>query len=208
MTTKLVLWDWNGTLLDDMAVWYKAVQEIFYHFDATPPTLDEYFSELSGHYREIYTSRGVHAPNEELDRIYERFYLFRSGTVELSHGAQETLKALHDNNVMCGIVSSQTPLLFDTLFRRLALREFFSHLRYPVFQKVETIQELLFLEGISAHDCIYIGDTPSDVRAAKKAGVVSVAYLNGYIPKSLIDAANPDHTVRDLKEILDIIEGH
>ena len=70
------------------------------------------------------------------------------------------------------------------------------------------IKELVASEGIALNHCLYIGDTPSDIRSAHKAGATAVAYLNGYVPKFLVNAAKPDYTIRDLKELLTIIEGN
>ena len=54
---KLVLFDWNGTLLDDTLLWYDVVLKVFHTFGKQAPTLEQYFRELEGDYFIIYTSR-------------------------------------------------------------------------------------------------------------------------------------------------------
>jgi len=204
---KLVLWDLHGTLLDDIPAWYTAVRETFLAFGAQPPTLDEYFMELEGHqYWELYTRRGVRASFGELNAVYGKVYGQQMSQIVLTRSARETLRALKTNGIPCGIVSAQIAELFKPIFSRLQLAPYFSYAYYPVTAKAEKINEIMMKERISPQQCIYVGDTPSDVRSAQKAGMVSVAYLNGYVPKTLIDATNPDHTIRDLKEILAIVK--
>jgi beta-phosphoglucomutase-like phosphatase (HAD superfamily) len=45
---KIMLFDWNGTILDDIPIWYESVKEIFRVFGKRPPTIAEYFRELKG----------------------------------------------------------------------------------------------------------------------------------------------------------------
>ena len=204
---KLILWDWNGTLLNDMPAWYAAIRETFSAFGAQPPTLDEYFGELEGHdYWGLYSTRGITASLEELNRVYGKTYNRAINRIALAAAARQVLKELRRRGIMCGIISAQIPELFDPLFMRLKLAPYFTYCHYPVFAKAEKIKELVASEGIALNHCLYIGDTPSDIRSAHKAGATAVAYLNGYVPKFLVDAAKPDYTIRDLKELLTIVE--
>ena len=44
---KFIVWDWNGTLLDDAAAILVAVNAVFAAFDRTPLSMEE-FRSLSG----------------------------------------------------------------------------------------------------------------------------------------------------------------
>ena len=75
---NLVLFDWNGTLYDDVSDWFKAVRDVFSYFGKKPPTIKQYFAELQGDYLEIYQKRGIVISREELGKIYDGFYWRRT----------------------------------------------------------------------------------------------------------------------------------
>lgn len=50
--------------------------------------------------------------------------------------------------------------------------------------------------------CIYFGDRPEDIIAAKKAGMGSAAMLNGFAPKSALLDSEPDFSFGSMEEVL------
>lgn len=209
-----IFWDLNGTVLDDIGTaWYPAVRRTFLACGATPPTIAEFFKELdAGNYLEIFRRRGVTETPEELDTIYINFYITFLDNVLLSEGMPGML---YDLERQYGVSSSlitaqQVPLMDRTLSSLPSLHHAVNNLRHVrsgVKDKKATMQEIADLEGVSIEECAYIGDAPSDVRAANAIGAISIAYLNGYIPKQLLDAAEPDYTIRTLPQVLEIVEG-
>ena len=55
-------------------------------------------------------------------------------------------------------------------------------------------------------DCIYVGDTRSDVLAAHNAGVYSVAYLSNPSREQELTSVHPNKLVTDLSEIEDVLK--
>ena len=57
------------------------------------------------------------------------------------------------------------------------------------------------------HDsCIYIGDSVSDVQAAKEAGVFAVAFLSDPSIRAEIEAEQPNLIITDMRELLDLLD--
>lgn len=202
---KLVLFDWNGTLLDDTLLWYDVVQEVFRVFGKQPPALEQYFRELEGDYFIIYTSRGIDVTREELNEIYDTFYRARMNEAQLMPGAQEVLQTLQDKNHVLYLVTGQHEHLVFPLLERFGIVSYFQCSKYHVIDKTSATKEILQAENIEPRNCFYVGDTPSDMRHAKKAGVVSIAFLGGYIPNELIASAQPDYRISQLRDILMIV---
>lgn len=211
----LVLFDWNGTLLDDSEAWYKAVSATFHAFDVEPPSVARYFREFEGDYLAPYRSRGIEAPRDALNDIYREAYrahVHEAQFLETGIAALMVVKILGGRT---GLISGQqkdlvTPFLhkngeyntaggrYDTLFH---------YTEFHVLNKAETIVDLCEREGVKPKQCVYVGDTPSDVRHAKRAGAKACAYMNGHIPEDLIHAAKPDFVIYDLIDIVDVAEG-
>ncbi|MFN8390398.1 MAG: HAD family hydrolase [Bdellovibrionota bacterium] len=57
--------------------------------------------------------------------------------------------------------------------------------------------------GVSPQQAVFVGDIPADVKSAKLAGVgVTVAVLSGGIYRSVLEAAEPDHILDDVRHLL------
>ena len=60
--------------------------------------------------------------------------------------------------------------------------------------------------NVSHDDCIYVGDTRSDVLAAHNAGVYSVAYLSNPKREEELSSVHPNKLIKDLSEIEDVLK--
>ena len=68
-------------------------------------------------------------------------------------------------------------------------------------------QILLAIErlGIPSSRCIMIGDMPTDIEAAKKAGVTSIGVASGIFKKQLLKV-KPDFIVKNITEVPDVLD--
>lgn len=202
---RIALFDWNGTLLDDIPIWYAAVCEIFRVYDKKPPTIAEYFREYTGDYLAVYRTRGITASREELNAIYAPYYATHIVHAKLFPGTKRTLRLLADRGITLGIVTAQQESLVVPLLEKFGLDGIFRDHAYHALDKVATIRRILAEAGVSAEECVFVGDSPSDVRNGVKTGVVTVALVGKYIPEDLIDLAGLKHKIHRLNELLAII---
>ena len=203
---KIVLFDWNGTLFNDTSVWYDSVKETFRVFGKEAPSLEDYIKAFEGDYLEVYRARGINVSREELNAIYEAYYENHMWRPELAKNAKNVLRALSDRNIFVGLITAQPRNLVLPLLEKLEIAHYFRFRSFHCLDKKETIKKVLEIENGLPENCFYVGDSPSDIKHAKKAGVKAVAYINGYIPLDLISAAAPDYTINNFSEVLDIIE--
>lgn len=202
---RIALLDWNGTLFDDIPVWYESVKEIFRVFGKQPPTIAEYFRELEGDYLEIYQSRGITASRDELNAIYEPFYNARIHEAVLFPGVENALRALASRGMTMGILTAQKDFLVSPFLAKFGLGTLFRYNEFHVLDKKVIIQQILERESVDQRECCFVGDVPSDIRHGKKAGVITIAFLNGYIPEDLLAKAGPELTIRNFEDITRVI---
>jgi phosphoglycolate phosphatase-like HAD superfamily hydrolase len=55
--------------------------------------------------------------------------------------------------------------------------------------------------GAMAEDCLFVGDSPSDMEAGKRAGVKTCAVRYGYGRPEELARFEPDYWVDDLREL-------
>lgn len=204
---KMVLWDWDGTLINNNEVWYESAAKLFEAQGLNIPSLDALFAVFceKESWIQTYQEFGITMGREEMKEIYYREYQGRMGQICLSQDARKTLRLLKWNGVIMGIVSRQNPEFFFPILRRLKLRPYFRHIILGLNNKIDAIGQLCLIEGVGRSNCWYVGDMPSDVLQAKEAGVISVAYLTRFIPEEIMLQTEPHFFIRRLEDLPKVI---
>ncbi len=186
-----------------MPIWDEARRKTFLAFGVEPPTVADYFRELeSGDYLEVYQKRGITASRDELNAIYEPAYEERLADAILFPGVAATLHRLHENGVRLVLVTSQQNALVVPLLNKFGIDHLFDECAFHIFDKKSVITEIAQRNGVTLNQCSFVGDSPSDMRHAKKAGITVIAFLDGHIPDELL--AGADHYIRTFEEVLNL----
>lgn len=200
---RMLIYDWNNTVLDDMLVWYGAVCEIFRVFQKIPPSMQEWFQEFCGDYLAVYRSRGIEASRDELNRIYTDYYKLHSDEAKLFPDARIALQSFRLQNRTLGLLTAQHEELADPLLKKFRLLRTFDSVGFHVLNKQEALMRIVQEVGIAPHECCYIGDAPSDIRHGRAAGVMTAAFLGKYyIPGDLLVKEQPDMMFRNYVEMM------
>lgn len=127
--------------------------------------------------------------------------------VELCPSIRELLEALHRRGKLMGIVSGNLEPIGWTKIEIAGLRPYFA---FGSFSDCHERREDIFLHGLAearrrltsgATVCI-VGDTPSDIAAARAVGAPIVAVATGIFPREQLSALGPDLCVGCCTELL------
>lgn len=203
---KLVLFDFNGTIIDDNDSCWKAIEGIFYHYKKEPPTVEEYYQVYKTHWKEVFAWKGIVGTPEDFNKIYSAILEPLYQHVEPFPNVRETLTALKERGHILGIISHGIKERNAPALERHGLSSFFDprFVQYGNKGKRDAIEAFSQIACINKEYCYYVGDAPSDVTASNSAGVQSVAFLPGFVPEYLMHAKNPTHTIRTMGELLAI----
>lgn len=204
---RICLFDLDGTILNNMPAWRKTVDGLFKGFGKPAPTTAEFFHELEtsqGDYLRVYRKWGIDASRDELNSVFRSIYEELAPQVNLMPHALDTLERLAARGIVLGLVTTQTEEVSLPLLTKFKIAGLFLHLRFHAIDKSTAITEILASEGVPPEDCCYVGDSPSDIRHANKAGVVSVAYLDKYIPTELVLMAAPRVAINSFRQLLEL----
>ncbi len=61
--------------------------------------------------------------------------------------------------------------------------------------------------GLELSRCVYLGDSPHDMAAARDGGAIAVAALWGMFERERVLAERPDYALADIDELFDLIDG-
>lgn len=180
---KAVIFDVDGTLLDSFEANLKFYQDLMAQSGYGSITREQYREMIHLSRREMIRAL-IHPTDEEMERVWALGEVLANeapvGLLRMPEGAGETVKILSEKYFL-GIVTSG---LRDTVYKApelSALRHFF---RVTVCYE-DTVRHkpdpepLLFAAerlGVSPDEAVYVGDTPSDLQAARAAEMKIIMY--------------------------------
>lgn len=204
---KTFLFDFNGTLLDDMPIWRMAMVKTFSTFGKEPPTTERYFSEMKKDYMDVYRSRGITASREEINAIYIPEYNRLVSTANVFHGVTSTLSTLKKKGIKIGLLTLQPEEMVTPLLKKFLLTDMFSadYCDYHCKDKAKTILNIAESTGTKMEHICFMGDTPSDITQGREAGVRTAAFLTGHLPEHMFAENPPNHLFTGFSQLLRLI---
>ena len=216
---KAVIFDWNGTLYNDLEqLAYGSVIKIFETYNIFPPTLEEYRQEITAGSIKFYYKHGLvpdfsgQGPDGDakaLSVIRKKYYAENGNKGNIRSDATRTVLNLRVMGIKVGIVSAE---IESTLFEKLNSSELHrlfdsQFIKTQVWGgKSSALLEMCKTLDVDPSNAIYIDDTVDGTSAAKSAGLISVGFGNktGYNSEDRLKAVTP-LIIYELSEILDLI---
>ena len=200
-----IVWDFNGTLIDDLDIGIE-IQKIMMHERGIPPiTREKYLDSFDFPMRDWYKKNGYDVGEyDKLAGIWSALYDERVEKCALPKGAKELLDAIRDVGIGQSIVSaSHTVPLFRSI-ERLGIGEYFDNVyglqNNLAHGKAHLCARLLDDTGISGGDMLLIGDTTQDFLTAQTLGSDCALVACGHQSFSRLKAVN-DCTFEDLAQL-------
>lgn len=122
----------------------------------------------------------------------------------------ETLEKLKDMGHTLHIASSKGEKYGKILLKHLKIDQFFDGLFFASLDGKLVHKDDILKDAVSKYrfnNPVMIGDRKSDIDAAKKVGMKSIAVLFGYGSKEELKEADADYYVASPLEIVDIVES-
>lgn len=182
-----VVWDWNGTLLDDLHIVVAAVNQTISQLGADPIDADGYRDHYTRPVRRFYDSLlGRVVTDEEwlrLDTGFHDAYFHLAEDARLSDGALDAFDHLSARGVGQSLLSMSPQQWLDKIVARLGLTdrlELVDGLSGPTGGlKAPRLAEHLETLGKEGQTVYVIGDTPDDVAAARHVGAHAILFHGG-----------------------------
>lgn len=193
-----ILFDWSGTLADDLRPVLKATNAIFRHYGRKELTLDEFRLHFRLPFAGFYAEFIPEATDEGLGVLYERFFSGLHGEVELIPGARAFLDFCQVTGRRTFLLSTIKSTHFDEQGGRLGVRDAFEHPYVEIMDKREKIREILATHNLAPEETMFVGDMVHDIETARHGGVLDVVVLTGFDPLEKLAPAKPSVVVENL----------
>lgn len=203
---KNIIFDWSGTLVDDLALTLEASNYVFSQYGKPPLTRDEFRAEFQLPYPNYYASVLPGVDLEDLENHFRHAFRVSVMPVYVLPHAREFLEFCHKQGIRCFILTSVDPSDFDVQCRDLGMTDFFEGIHSGIRHKDTYIHQLLAQHGLLPSETAFVGDMQHDIHAAHCAGVMPVAVLTGYNDAAQLAQAEPAMTVPNLMILQDLLQ--
>jgi phosphoglycolate phosphatase len=135
---------------------------------------------------------------------YRGIYLSRKhGGTTVYPGVAEALAALGGRKSTATTKGTPTT---RAVLEQFGLLQFFDHVQgtdgFPAKPEPDVILKSLEVFGVGPEDCLLVGDSPTDMRAGRRAGVKICAVRWGYGDPVELASCEPDYWIDDLSALL------
>ncbi|SRR5690606_38351237 len=184
---KHIIWDWNGTLLDDVNLCVDIINLILTSKNLNKISQEQYRDIFTFPVRDYYIKAGldleVHS-FETLGSEWMQEYEKNKSSAVLFKGVRNILGKIHHKGISQSILSAYP---HDTLVEIVTLHginEFFSFItgldHIYATSKIEIGKELIKKIGLNKNEIVMIGDTIHDYEVAHEIGAESILICNGH----------------------------
>ena len=201
-----LIFDWSGTLVDDLGPVADATNRIFLHYGKPALLLEEFRERFRLPFDSFYEELLPGIAAAELDALYHQHFIERQHAVALLPDALEFLHFCQETGRRIFLLSTVKDSHFATQSSRLGVAHFFERAYVGVMDKRARIAEILTTHTLAPKETAFIGDMVHDVESARHGGVTAIATLTGYDSREKLSRANPDVMVRDLGELKKLLE--
>ncbi|GAA4917321.1 HAD family hydrolase [Streptomyces coeruleoprunus] len=194
-----LVWDWNGTLLDDTEAVIGATNAAFAEIGLEPITLARYRELYCVPVPLFYERLLGRMPSEEewavMDGAFHRHYWSRAEGCGLTDGAAELLAAAAEVGRTQSLLSLAPHERLLPIVRRHGIEEWFVRVDGRIGESTagkaeHMVRHLLALEGVvaSPERVVVIGDAADDAVAAAHVGARAVLYTGGSHSRASLEA--------------------
>jgi phosphoglycolate phosphatase-like HAD superfamily hydrolase len=192
-----LVWDWNGTVLNDFEIILRSTNDSFAFHGLPPITADQYRTQVKMPIRSFYADILGHEPSDEeweaLDASFHKYYVAYEREARLSDGlpdlfrewagrghSQSLLSMYHDDKLVPVVehhgIAHHFELVQGTKPPRPA-------------RKGLHLQDHLTRLHLDPARVVLIGDSPDDAAAAASVGARVILYSGGFAAAQSLQAA-------------------
>ncbi len=189
---SVVIFDWDGTLVDSKKECYLALKTLFKD-KGKNLTFEEFLNY------DIDPNRNIFVENEEIEanKFNELFYSICKDSIRLKHAAEKLINRLREDKKHIAIATNGPTDAIRSLIKHIKCDKFFDFVigvedNVKAKPKPDMLFKVMHHFKVSVDRCVFIGDAPRDIEAAKSASMCSIGLIDGVFPYNVIASAKPD----------------
>lgn len=200
------LFDLDGTLLDSAVDICGAMQHVVSTLPCPPVTFEYLKGFIGVHLIELFGELIPDYPPEQVEGLvaeYRANYAARGHVnTRVYPGVVEGLSALGGRK---GTATTKGTPTTRAVLEQFGLLRFFDHVQgtdgFPAKPAPDVLLAALAALGSTPAECLFVGDSPADMEAGRRAGVKTCCVRYGYGEAGELARQAPDYWIGDLREL-------
>lgn len=184
---KHVIWDWNGTLLEDVDHTVNINNQLLSEHGLPLINRKSYQDKFSFPVKKYYEELGFNFELEAFESLTHRFvdlFLKDLHRLPVKPHMREVLFQLQSRGIQQSVLSAADQQSLEQMVQYYELKTFFNFVfgidNRQAGSKINRGMELLILSEFSPHETILIGDTLHDMEVAEALGVEVLLIADGH----------------------------
>lgn len=198
MSKKLVIFDFDGVIVESLDLWFRITQ-----INNPGLTKEEYYSMSYGNYIEAFESKKLIYTEEGLEEYRSKLLLIDSPKEIVSFIENNSNKFLY------AIVSSGNEITIKRFLEKEKLANYFIDILGNQTHKNKNtkISNLLEKYSLENKNAVFITDTLGDILEANETGIKSVGVLWGLHDRETLEKGNPEIIIGNPGELEETINS-
>jgi len=203
-----IIWDWNGTLLDDRWLCLSIINKICKKANLAPISDNEYLEKFNFPVMQFYQELGFNFNKisfKEIAKIYIREYEQKKNNCLLRKQARIVLQYFQKSKKKQYILSAYSHKELVEIINYYKITTFFKKIsgldNHYADSKLKNGIKMMNLYQLKPEETIIIGDTTHDFEVASSLKIYSILIENGHQSKEKLEHCKT-LIIKDLNELL------
>lgn len=174
---KHIIWDWNGTILDDVNLCVDVANNLFVTKNVSTLTVEKYKEIFTIPVKDYYIAAGFNFSEESFEVVGKEWmdeYESRKYECSLHSDLIETMEKFKNAGIQQSILSAYKQELLDEMVNKLDLNKYVENIvgldNIYAAGKLHLGQKLMRKLGYEKGETLMIGDTIHDFEVASEMG--------------------------------------
>ena len=198
--TRYVIWDWNGTLLDDTAAALETLNDMLAKRGSPEIGMEFYRDNFRFPVKPFYEKIGVVLEGEDWDALAREYHdVYAAKEKRLAADAKEAVLEVRRRGAGESIVSALRQDLLERDTERFGIRRDMDWLfgvdnldgRSKTDRAKEALSAICGRKGVSPDETVLVGDSLHDAEVATAIGVRCILYGGGSHSPARLATAGP-----------------
>ncbi len=191
-----IIWDWNGTLLDDLNLCLETINNLLRKYFLPPVSLDNYLDVFGFPVRDYYKNIGFNFEKESFEFISTEFitaYEKRRPNCRLMPGTRKILEQLSSLGYTQSILSASKQAYLITAVLDFGIKDYFISINgldnHHAAGKFDLAKEFMMAQDLNPNSVLLVGDTLHDAEIAVSLGIDCWLIPNGHQSRQRLRSA-------------------
>jgi phosphoglycolate phosphatase len=209
---SIIIWDWNGTLLNDVSICIDIMNEILGRRGLNKLTRKKYQQIFRFPVIEYYRQLGFDFKSDSFENLSIEFidaYNRKLKEAKLFKHSTDILGEFKYRNYSQVIISAMKQSNLEDSLRDKGVRDFFDHVigldDHYAESKIDFAVDFISRNNISAGKAILIGDTTHDYEVARALGCKCLLIANGHqsYDRLVVTGVPVNHKLKGILDFFD-----